>query len=247
MARQAWPAAASVPMPRGRLRDPDVWIAAPGGRATLAQARALERWPDGSIRWLLVDFLADVAAGGQATYTLHDGPPPNTPGGGIRREARAETRVLDTGPLRVTVPGGVATLAELAAGPHRAQPIPPPTLHVEGAAPATPTIARVAVQTAGPVRTELLVSGRYPQRVDDGGARAIGDETALAVVARDFWQEDPKAIEVAADRLRVDLFAGRDAPLLLGTGAAKTHELWLVLVPLDRSTAPAALAAALRA
>src|SRR5438093_614391 len=112
-------------MPRGRLRDPDVWIAAPGGRATLAQARALERWPDGSIRWLLVDFLADVAAGGQATYTLHDGPPPNTPGGGIRREARAETRVLDTGPLRVTVPGGVATLAELAAGPHRAQPIPP--------------------------------------------------------------------------------------------------------------------------
>ena len=332
VARQAWPAAASVPMPRGRLRDPDVWIAAPGGRATLAQARALERWPDGSIRWLLVDFLADVAAGGQATYTLHDGPPPNTPGGGIRREARAETRVLDTGPLRVTVPGGVATLAELAAGPHRAQPIPPPTLHVEGAAPATPTIARVAVETAGPVRTELLVSGRYPQGIDyearlavfagqpwlrlqltvtdmadaefapvrslalalggpftraalgvdgaarafnplgadhhelvqadpepaqldgeragrhgDGWARAIGDETALTVVARYFWQEYPKAIEVAADRLRVDLFAGRDAPVLLGSGAAKTHELWLVLEPLDRSTAPAALAAALRA
>src|SRR5207244_2036612 len=91
---------------------------------------------------------------------------PCRPGAGIRREARAETRVLDTGPLRVTVPGGVATLAELAAGPHRAQPIPPPTLHVEGAAPATPTIARVAVETAGPVRTELLVSGRYPQGID---------------------------------------------------------------------------------
>src|SRR3989442_4207928 len=74
VARQAWPAAASVPLPRGRLRDPNVWIAAPGGRATLAQACVLERWPDGSVRWLLVDFLADVAAGDHATYTLHDGP-----------------------------------------------------------------------------------------------------------------------------------------------------------------------------
>src|SRR5439155_1536459 len=85
------------------------------------------------------------------------------------------------------------------------------------------------------------------RRTGDARARAIGDETALTVVARYFWQEYPKAIEVAADRLRVDLFAGRDAPVLLGSGAAKTHELWLVLEPLDRSTAPAALAAALRA
>src|SRR5439155_267280 len=91
-------------------------------------------WPDGSIRWLLVDFLADVAAGGQATYTLHDGSPPQRPGGGIRREERAETHVLDTGPLRVTVPGGAATLAELAAGAHRPQPIPPTsTASVPGA------------------------------------------------------------------------------------------------------------------
>ena len=329
--REAWPAAASVPLPRGRLRDPGLWVAAPGGRETAAQARVLERWPDGSIRWLRVDFLADVAAGGQATYTLHDGPPPHPLRGGIRREERAETRVLDTGPLQVTVPGTGTTLAELAAGSHRV-PIALPALHVEGAAPATATVARLAVESVGPVCTELLVTGRYPQGIDyearlavfagqpwirlqltvtnvadaefapirslalafagpfaraalgidaasraftdlgadrhelvqtdaepvqvdgeragrhgDGWVRAIAKDTALTVVSRYFWQEYPEAIEVTADRLRLDLLAGRDTPVLFGTGAAKTHELWVALEPLDGATAPATLAAGLRA
>src|SRR5207245_124632 len=64
VARHAWPASASVPLPRGRVQSPDkLWLAAPGGRAAPLQARALERWPDGSVRWLLLDFLADVPAG----------------------------------------------------------------------------------------------------------------------------------------------------------------------------------------
>src|SRR5207249_2713016 len=117
------------------------------------------------------------------------------------------------------------------------------------------TGAARAFNPLGADHHELVQADAEPAQLDgeragrhgDGWARAIGDETALTVVARYFWQEYPKAIEVAADRLRVDLFAGRDAPVLLGTGAAKTHELWLVLEPLDRSTAPAALAAALRA
>src|SRR5438552_13202405 len=59
VARHAWPASASVPLPRGRVQSPDkLWLAAPGGRAAPLQARALERWPDGSVRWLLLDFLA---------------------------------------------------------------------------------------------------------------------------------------------------------------------------------------------
>lgn len=329
--REAWPASASVPLPRGRLRDPTVWVAAPGGRETAGQARVLERWPDGSIRWLEVDFVADVAAGRQATYTLHDGAPPHAPRGGIRREERTDTRVLDAGPIQVTVPGAGTTLVELAAGPHRL-PIALPTLDVERAAPARATVARVAVETAGPVRTELVVTGRYPQGVDyearlavfaakpwvrlqltvtnmadaefapirslalafagpfaraalgvdgagrlftllgaehhdlvqadaapvqldgepagrhgDGWVRAIAGDTALTVVARYFWEEYPKAIEVSADRLRVDLLAGREAPVLFGTGAAKTCELWVALEPLDGSIAPATLAAALRA
>ncbi|TMB51726.1 MAG: hypothetical protein E6J56_18430 [Deltaproteobacteria bacterium] len=332
VARRSWPVTASVPFPRGRLRGADVWVAAPAGDATLAQARALERWPDGSTRWLLVDFLADVGSHRQVTYMLHDGTAPHTPGGGIRDRDTAAGRVLDTGALRVTVPVSGPTLAELAHDDGAVQPIAAPTLLLDGAPPATPAIVRVAVETVGPVRTELLVTGRYPQGIDyelrlavfagepwvrlqltitdmadaefapvrslalaalgpfaraslgidgnartvqirgndrhelrhadaepaeldgeragrhgDGWVRAVGDESILTIVARYFWEEYPKAIEVAADRVRLDLFAGRDAPVLLGSGAAKTHELWVAAEPLDRATPPATLAAALQA
>src|SRR5207245_11290827 len=71
VARRAWPASASVPLPRGRLRRVEVlWLAASDGRAVPLQTRVLERWPDGSARWLLLDFLADVEAGKLARYTL---------------------------------------------------------------------------------------------------------------------------------------------------------------------------------
>ena len=33
------------------------------GRSQMLQARVLERWHDGSIRWLLIDFLADHGGG----------------------------------------------------------------------------------------------------------------------------------------------------------------------------------------
>src|SRR3989442_12733608 len=41
VARHAWPASASVPLPRGRVQSPDkLWLAAPGGRAAPLPARA---------------------------------------------------------------------------------------------------------------------------------------------------------------------------------------------------------------
>src|SRR6266581_7320487 len=107
VARHAWPASASVPLPRGRVQSPDkLWLAAPDGHAAPLQARALERWPDGSVRWLLLDFLADVPPGKLATYTLRDGAPPAPASGArVRLEAgRDGARVIDTGALRATVP-----------------------------------------------------------------------------------------------------------------------------------------------
>src|SRR5438046_8828107 len=54
VARHAWPASASVPLPRGRVRRPDaLWLAEPDGRAAPPQARALDRAPDGPVRWPL--------------------------------------------------------------------------------------------------------------------------------------------------------------------------------------------------
>src|SRR5438876_3666017 len=307
VARHAWPASASVPLPRGRVQSPDkLWLAAPDGHAAPLQARALERWPDGSVRWLLLDFLADVPPGKVATYTLRDGAAPAPVSGArVRLEAgRDGARVLDTGALRVTVPArGEALLADLAAGPVRlAGAVPLPALAVDRARRGAPSHEGVTVETEGPVRTELLVTGRYPAGIAyevriaafagerflrlqhtitdladphyaplrsllltvpghfteaavgiDGGRRTLGElarghelrhtdatpalldgvsagrhadgwaearggGAAVTLVAPFFWQEYPKALRVGSDRLAIDLFAGKEAPVQFGHG-----------------------------
>ena len=51
------PITIGVPMPRGLCRDDGVLRLSGGGRTDLpAQTRVLDRWPDGSIRWVLIDF-----------------------------------------------------------------------------------------------------------------------------------------------------------------------------------------------
>src|SRR5437016_4422791 len=336
VARHAWPASASVPLPRGRVQSPDkLWLAAPDGHAAPLQARALERWPDGSVRWLPPDFLADVAAGKVATYTLRDSAPPAPASGArVRLEAgRDGARVLDSGALRVTVPArGEALLADLAAGPVRlAGAVPLPALAVDRAPGGAPSHEGLTVETEGAVRTELLVTGRYPAGIAyevriaafagerflrlqhtitdladphyaplrsllltvpghfteaavgiDGGRRTLGElarghelrhtdatpalldgasagrhadgwaegrggGAAVTLVAPFFWQEYPKALRVGADRLAIDLFAAKDTPVQFGTGAAKTHELWLALGRADDGASSAELAAALGA
>ncbi len=332
VARRAFPATASVPLLRGPVHDPAaVWLAAPDGRPAPLQARALERWPDGSVRWLLLDFLADVPAGGHATYTLRDGKPPaaGSPAR-IRMQARDGARVIDAGPLHATIPdGGEVLWSELVVGDHRLGALPLPALVVDGSPAGPPVPDRMRIETDGPVRTELLLTGRYPAgityemrvaffagqplvrvehtitsvvdqpylpvrslalaverpfqsaalgldgsrrvfstlerphalrqteaastvlddtstgRHGDGWARASGDGLAVTLVTPYFWQEYPKAFTVTADRLSLDLLAGASAPVQFGSGAAKTHEVWLVVEPAATAHDAAALARAL--
>ena len=315
VARHAFPASASVPFPRSRLTRPDtLWLAAPDGHATAFQSRALERWADGSVRWLLIDFLADVQSRGNATYTLRDGKPAGEPRGPhLRMETREGARLVESGALRVRVAGaGDAPLAELTVGSSTVR-LGVPTLTVDGAKGGAPTSRKVVVESEGAIRTELLVTGRYPQGIDyetrlavfagqpfvrvqetvinradphyaplrslampvtgrftrgavgidgethafehlepphellqidavpvnldgaragrrgDGWARESGDDVTVTVALPTFWQEYPKAFRLAPERLELDLFAGSDAPVQFGTGAAKTHELWIAV------------------
>ena len=337
VARHAWPATASVPVPRGRVRSPEgLWLAGDDRRPAPIQARALERWTDGSVRWLLLDFLADVPAGAHVTYTLRDGKAlRGVPGPALHvQQGRDGARVLDSGALRVTVPSrGTALLADLTAeGTRVAGPVALPDLVVDGVRGGPPGRDRMAVETEGPVRTELLATGRYPQgmawevrvaafagqrfirlqhtvtnvadphyapvrsfalvvpgkfdraevgidggsraipaldaephelfhddatpalldgkgagRHADGWARASGGGVAVTLVAPSFWEEYPKAIRIRRDGVGIDLFAGETAAVQFGTGAAKTHEVWIAVAPEDHAGAAGDLAAALGA
>ena len=336
VARHAAPVSASVPFARGQLpKGAGVWVATPDGRAVPSQPTVLEPWPDGSVRWLLVDFLADVPARGHVTYTLRAGAPP-APATGPRiasTTAADGTRTLDTGVLRVTLPlHGDAWLGTIAAGDAKLPDgVPLPTLTVADGASGPAAAGALTVETDGPVRTEVVLRGRYPSglayetrlalfagqpvvrvehtltnmtdpdyarlrglalripghfvhggagvdgrreglepgshartlvqvsanevlldgarvgRRGDGWVRATDDRLAVTAVLPRFWEEYPAAFGVARDALQVDLFAGREQPVALGRGAAKTHELWLALERTPTATPADALAAAVRA
>ncbi len=90
-ARRGEPLTCGVPFPKGLTRTTDGWTLTDGAGVTqLVQARVLDRWADGSIRWALVDTQADVA-GGATALSLHVGPnaPPAPPGGPALRVTEA--------------------------------------------------------------------------------------------------------------------------------------------------------------
>src|SRR6185369_11578680 len=101
-------------LPAGRLPgDGALWIADGAGRAVPSQSRVLERWPDGTARWVLVDFLATAGPRQTAAYTARDGRPPAPPNGPlVRGTADAEGHRLTTGPLSLLVPNDGSALAQ---------------------------------------------------------------------------------------------------------------------------------------
>lgn len=77
--RRDEPVSCGLPWPRGVLFDPtNLRLLDENHRPCTLQTRILDRWSDGSVRWLLVDWLA--AATGRARYRLCTGvaaaPPP---------------------------------------------------------------------------------------------------------------------------------------------------------------------------
>src|SRR5512144_182013 len=65
------PVTVGLPLQKGILRSAgSARIVDRTGRAVPAQASASELWSDGSVRWILVRFLADTDDNGRAVYRL---------------------------------------------------------------------------------------------------------------------------------------------------------------------------------
>src|SRR5437867_11368145 len=71
IAAREQPVTRGVPFPRGVLIDPAaVVLFDSAGREVFVQTQALSRWPDGSVRWLLLDFLVEQIAAGEHCWML---------------------------------------------------------------------------------------------------------------------------------------------------------------------------------
>ena len=67
----AQPIRVGVPLPRGRLSDPGaVSLRSPEGREVAVQATPLARWSDGTVKWLLVEFILGPVAAGPSCWML---------------------------------------------------------------------------------------------------------------------------------------------------------------------------------
>ncbi len=69
-----WPITTGVPFAQGTLGSEEQVRLVRGEEEVPAQVQLTARWPDGSVKWLLVTFLASAPAAGQADYHLECGP-----------------------------------------------------------------------------------------------------------------------------------------------------------------------------
>jgi hypothetical protein len=133
----AWPIRWGVPFPQGAVTEAtQVALRDSTGKPVPLQTQILARWPDGSAKWLLLDFVAPLASG-DATCGLRYGASANGPVEGAAGPSDRTAVQLWRG-LRAEIAdaGRVITLS--------------------------PTAEPEAVPLAsGPVRTEVLIQGAY--------------------------------------------------------------------------------------
>jgi hypothetical protein len=176
-ARIQEPVTCGIPFPRAALSDPACLALRDGeGNPVPLQVRVLDRWPDGSARWLLLDWQANVL--GSARYRLlPEGGSPLPPAGGIRANVNAENAVIDTGTARFQVdaqgpfPFSAVTLSGLSAiDPGQTGFV----VEDESGRSYRPHSRRMELEEAGPLRACLLLEGDLTA----AGMEPLGEFTA---------------------------------------------------------------------
>jgi hypothetical protein len=161
----ASPVTFGAPFPRGLVAEGSEFHLTAldtSGPALPVQSRTLSRWPDGSVRWALVDAQVDLAAGNPGRFVLRPGSSP-TPTAAITIADAADGIRIDTGRLQFTVPRGrFAVLdavrldgAEVPAGSLTA------FMDIDGRHFAAEAPQSVRLVESGPLRARVELSGAY--------------------------------------------------------------------------------------
>ncbi len=182
VARAAWPVTGGVPFGPGDLSDAKVlglWRS--DGTPAPLQTDVLARWPDGSVRWLLVDFQADLSPGQKAAFRLRRGPCPTAAPAAspLRVTESTGSTVIVTGPLRIELTrDGFDPLGAVWLDRNRDGNFAPDERVTQGGGglflrdaqerrfDAARSPVEIAVEEAGPLRACVRITGRYA--ADDG-------------------------------------------------------------------------------
>lgn len=187
--RELEPVTCGVPWPRGVLpAGSGLALYDAQGRRLRLQTRVLDSWPDGSVRWSLLDWLADVD--GDETYRVDV--LPDSPGTGSGRDLRVqwleqqEILLVDTGNTRFQLGRGATfPFAAVEAGGSPVLATDVSGLWVESPSGHRQSVKVEAVEVAasGPVRAEIHLRGTMP-------VRGAGPEVELTTHLH-FWAGSP--------------------------------------------------------
>jgi hypothetical protein len=186
--RAAWPVTSGVPLAQGELRNHrQTALFDADGKELPLQTEVLSRWPDGTIRWLLVDFQVDLAANESQEFALRYGlavrrTPLNLPQlvTAHPSHARLVAPNASTGPLRVDLSPDQVRLLDRIWLDHDGDGKFADSERITGAEATgvvlvTPDgkrhradlcLANSAIEQHGPLRACLRIDGRH--RAEDG-------------------------------------------------------------------------------
>jgi hypothetical protein len=167
------PVTTGIPWPRGKLLDPQKLVLRDAsGKVVRLQSRALDRWPDGSVRWVLLDWIAEAEA---APYCVAVGEPVEVEGPVVKVEGEKEFLKIDTGLAQFdfdsTIEGFPFRSVTVADNSYQSRPAKrlfhrpagfdltdgSGRIHTLGTS--KPSTMTVRVEEAGPVRTCVVLQG----------------------------------------------------------------------------------------
>ncbi len=162
------PVTVGIPFPKAAVKNTaELIVLDPDGHQIPAQTQVLDVWNDQSLKWVLFDFQATVAAGTTGQYAIHldagRGTPPDFPEqSGIVVQEEAESITINTGTASFVIAKRVFKPFEqvIVDGVNMLDPSQCSVLLLDEAGREYEhRIRRIAVETQGPLRTTLKIEG----------------------------------------------------------------------------------------
>jgi hypothetical protein len=162
----------ALPCARGELQPgTELCVRGPNAVANPCQRRVLKAWPDGSVKWLLLDFAATVPAGGELSYHVSPAPAELASGAAVRVDPGAGQWMVHTGAGSFAIDSHVyrpfiSVLYRgkelLEAGVSRCR------FSLDGTALLTPHLEQVELEEPGPLHAVLRLTGSLAQAASSG-------------------------------------------------------------------------------
>ena len=166
-----WPVRCGLPLPEGDLASADqVAVLDAEGSRVQSQSRAMAAWPDGSIKWLQVDWQHDFSKSAEARYAVAYGNrvEPKPPAKEVRVRPVAEGLEVDTGALRFLVAKAHFGLVEQVRFPNgqlaQQEPIAAEVLETTGKLWRALDLRaeKLEIEQPGPLHAVILAETRLP-------------------------------------------------------------------------------------